>query len=53
MNGFEKQELNDDDFGAQGSIVSAFDAFRTPCLHPASQHTLLLGSAATTFEPSS
>ncbi|KAH8171288.1 endoplasmic reticulum vesicle transporter domain-containing protein [Sarocladium implicatum] len=26
-NGFEKSGLNDDDFGAKGSIVSAFDAF--------------------------
>lgn len=32
-NGFEKHGLRDDDFGAKGSIVSAFDAFRTlaPC----------------------
>jgi prophage antirepressor-like protein len=29
-NGFEKQSLlNEDNFGAKGSIVSAFDAFRT------------------------
>ena len=30
MNGFdEKRGLDDDNFGASGSIVSAFDAFRT------------------------
>lgn len=30
MNGFdEKRGLNEDNFGASGSIVSAFDAFRT------------------------
>ena len=29
MNGFKDQDLNDDDFGAKGDIVSAFDAFRT------------------------
>jgi hypothetical protein len=30
MNGFdEKRGLNDDDFGAKGNMVSAFDAFRT------------------------
>jgi len=29
MDGFEKHGLNDDDFGAKGGIVSAFDAFRT------------------------
>ncbi|KAK5992175.1 ER-derived vesicles protein ERV41 [Cladobotryum mycophilum] len=27
MSGFEKQDLDDDNFGAKGSIVSAFDAF--------------------------
>ncbi|KOS23012.1 ER-derived vesicles protein ERV41 [Escovopsis weberi] len=27
MNGFEKNRMNEDDFGASGSIVSAFDAF--------------------------
>ncbi|KAH8124184.1 endoplasmic reticulum-golgi intermediate compartment-domain-containing protein, partial [Trichoderma asperelloides] len=27
MDGFEKHGLNDDDFGAKGGIVSAFDAF--------------------------
>jgi len=27
MNGFEKQRLDDENFGASGSIVSAFDAF--------------------------
>ena len=30
MNGFEKHGLEDDNFGAKGSVVSAFDAFRTP-----------------------
>lgn len=30
MNGYdEKQHLNEDDFGAKGGIVAAFDAFRT------------------------
>lgn len=31
MNGYndEKRQLDDDAFGAKGSIVSAFDAFRT------------------------
>lgn len=30
MNGYEeKSHLNEDDFAAKGSIVSAFDAFRT------------------------
>lgn len=29
MDGFEKSSLNEDDFGAKGGIVSAFDAFRT------------------------
>jgi hypothetical protein len=29
MDGFEKQSLNEDDFGAKSGIVSAFDAFRT------------------------
>ena len=28
MNGFEKHDLDEDAFGAKGSIVSAFDAFR-------------------------
>jgi hypothetical protein len=28
MNGYEKQDLDDDAFGAKGGIVSAFDAFR-------------------------
>lgn len=35
MNGFEKHSLNDDNFSAKGSIVSAFDAFRM--LSPSSQ----------------
>ncbi len=29
MNGYEKSGFNEDDFAAKGSIVSAFDAFRT------------------------
>lgn len=33
MNGYEKQDLDDDSFGAKGGIVQAFDAFRT-YLHP-------------------
>lgn len=28
MNGFKDHSLDDDAFGAKGSIVSAFDAFR-------------------------
>lgn len=28
MNGYEKHQLDEDAFGAKGSIVSAFDAFR-------------------------
>lgn len=32
MNHFEKQGLNEDNFGAKGSIVSAFDAFRKFCI---------------------
>lgn len=31
MDSYDKQGLNEDDFGAKGSIVSAFDAFRTTC----------------------
>lgn len=31
MNGMdEKRSLDEDDFGAKGGIVSAFDAFRMP-----------------------
>lgn len=33
MNGYEKNDLDDDSFGAKGGIVQAFDAFRT-YLHP-------------------
>jgi hypothetical protein len=38
MDSFEKQGLNEDDFGAKGSIVSAFDAFRTK--RPSELYTL-------------
>lgn len=31
MNNFEKHGFDDDNFGAKGSIVSAFDAFRKSC----------------------
>lgn len=33
MDGFEKHGMNEDNFAAQGSIVSAFDAFRTGLLN--------------------
>lgn len=32
MNGFEKHSMNEDNFAAKGSIVSAFDAFRKTSL---------------------
>jgi hypothetical protein len=35
MNGYdEKRHLDEDAFGAKGSIVSAFDAFRMPIPPP-------------------
>lgn len=38
MNGFQDHKLDDDAFGAKGSIVSAFDAFRKSHLSEALRH---------------
>lgn len=39
MNGYEKQHLDDDTFGASsGNIVSAFDAFRKLPIHCQGPH---------------
>jgi hypothetical protein len=40
MNGYdEKSHLNEDDFGAKGNIVSAFDAFRMSSVPKRHNHT--------------
>ncbi len=41
MNGFEKHSLDEDNFAAKGSVVSAFDAFRTGFPGTASYHTFI------------
>jgi hypothetical protein len=42
MNGYEKQSLEEDNFGAKGSVVSAFDAFREFPTQPKCQRLPLM-----------